>query len=145
MREIIRESDVAERLAYTRSQAAEALGISRSTFVRRVLPYVETLDMPWGARLIPVDELQRLLKERRRAASAKRRPPARPGRKAAVSPAIVARIRNERASGRSLAEIARQLNADGVQTTQGGRAWWPSTVRTVLIRSIPSKSVEITL
>ena len=37
-----------ERLAYTRTQAAEALGISRSTFNRRVLPLVETVEMPWG-------------------------------------------------------------------------------------------------
>jgi hypothetical protein len=40
-----------EWLAYMRTQAAEALGISRSTFNRRVLPYVETLDMPWGRPL----------------------------------------------------------------------------------------------
>ena len=59
---------VVERLAYTRSQAAEALGVSRSTFIRRVLPYVATVEMPWGAKLIPVDELERLLAERRRAA-----------------------------------------------------------------------------
>jgi Bacterial regulatory protein, Fis family len=63
-----RQASVVERLAYTRSQAAEALGVSRSTFVRRVLPYVTTVDMPWGAKLIPVDELERLLAERRRAA-----------------------------------------------------------------------------
>jgi hypothetical protein len=34
----------------------------------------------------------------------------------------------------SLAEIARRLNADGVPTGHGGRAWWPSTVRAVLVR-----------
>ena len=67
---------------YTRAQAADALGVSRSTFIRRVLPYVVTLDMPWGARLIPVDELERLLAERRREVRrAKRPPPARPGRR----------------------------------------------------------------
>jgi hypothetical protein len=44
-------------------------------------------------------------------------------------------IRDEHADGRSLAEVARALNADGVPTSQGGRAWWPSTVRTVLVRS----------
>jgi hypothetical protein len=32
----------------------------------------------------------------------------------------------------SLAAIAAALNADGVATAQGGRQWWPSTVRAVL-------------
>ena len=39
-----------ERLAYTRAQAAEALGISTSTFIRRLLPFIDTVEMPWGAR-----------------------------------------------------------------------------------------------
>jgi hypothetical protein len=50
-----------ERLAYTRTEAAHALGISRSTFNRRVLPYIDTIEMPWGTKLIPFDELARLL------------------------------------------------------------------------------------
>src|SRR3954470_10532376 len=65
---VVRQVDYVERLAYTRSQAAEALGLSRSTFIRRLLPYVDTIETPSGARLIPVDELERLLAERRRAA-----------------------------------------------------------------------------
>ena len=65
-RSVVREATYIERLAYTRSQAAEALGISRSTLIRRVLPHVDTIEMPWGAKLIPVDELERLLQERRR-------------------------------------------------------------------------------
>ena len=78
---IVREATRVERLAYTRTQAAEALGISRSTFNRRVLPLVETLEMPWGARLIPVDELQRLLAEQRRPARKQAQPaPTRPAR-----------------------------------------------------------------
>jgi hypothetical protein len=134
---VVREATRVERLAYTRTQAAEALGISRSTFNRRVLPYIETLEMPWGTRLIPVDELERFLAERRRKARAEPRPPARPGRRSALSPEVVARIRRERVNGKSLSEIARGLNADGVSTAQGGREWWPSTVRAVLIRSNP--------
>jgi hypothetical protein len=31
----------------------------------------------------------------------------------------------------------RALNQDGVPTAHGGRQWWPSTVRAVLIRSTP--------
>lgn len=130
----VREAPRVERLAYTRTQAAEALGISRSTFNRRVLPYIETVEMPWGAKLIPVDELERLLAERRR--SGRSRPgPSPPGRPPAVPGAVVRRIRAERASGKSLAKIARDLTSDGVPTGHDGARWWPSTVRAVLARS----------
>ncbi len=52
----MREANQVERLVYSRSQAAKALGISLST-LRRLLPYIETIEMPWGTLLIPVDEL----------------------------------------------------------------------------------------
>src|SRR6266511_2376167 len=64
----VRRAAHVERLAYTRTQAAAALGVSRSTFDRRVLPLLETIDMPWGTRLVPVDELERFVDERRRPA-----------------------------------------------------------------------------
>lgn len=64
-RVVVREAAYVERLAYTRGHAAQALGISRST-LRRLLPYMETIEMPWGATLIPVDELERIAAERRR-------------------------------------------------------------------------------
>jgi hypothetical protein len=130
---IVRPAARVERLAYTRSQAAEAIGVSRSTFIRRVLPYVETIEMPWGTRLIPADELERLLAERRR--PNKPRPaPALRGRPRQVPEHVVARVKTEHSAGRSLGEIARELNADNVPTAQGGKQWWPSTVRTVLNR-----------
>ena len=131
-----------KRLACTRKQAAEALGMSLATLDRRVVPVIETVKTEWGARLIPVDELERYVAERRQEARATRRRPARPGRKPGLEPEVVARIRSEYASGRALGEIARQLNADGVRTSQGGRQWWPSTVRTVLVRSSPVKSAR---
>jgi transposase-like protein len=46
---IVREAARVQRLAYTRTQAAEALGISRSTFNRRVLPLIETIETDWGS------------------------------------------------------------------------------------------------
>ena len=141
-RVVVREADHVERLGYTRAQAAAALGISRSTLARRVVPFVETIEVGWGTYLIPVDELERFASERRRKARADRRPSARPGRKVALGVEVVTRIRDERAAGKSLAEIARGLNADAVPTSQGGRQWWPSTVRAVLVRSSPSKSAE---
>ena len=69
-----------KRLAYTRRQAAEALGISVATLDRRVVPVIETVKTEWGTRLIPVDELQRYLDERRqqaRPAGRHREPPGR--------------------------------------------------------------------
>jgi hypothetical protein len=129
---IVREATRVERLAYTRTQAAEALGVSRSTFNRRVLPYVETVEMPWGTRLIPADELERLLEERRRLPRASKAPSAPPGRPPAMPQEVIERIRAERAAGKKLAQIARDLNASATPTAHGGAQWWPSTVRAVL-------------
>jgi Recombinase len=130
---VVHEAARVERLAYTRTQAAEALGISRSTFDRRVLPLLATIEMPWGARLVPVAELQRLLAGQRRPAP-KRAEPKRTGRPPTLAPELVQRILLERAAGSSLAEIARQLNRTGTPTAHGGAQWWPSTVRALLLR-----------
>jgi Recombinase len=62
--------------------------------------------------------------------------PSRPsGRPAALPPQLVEHIGAEHACGKSLAQIARDLNASGTPTAHGGRQWWPSTVRAVLRRS----------
>ena len=131
-RVVIRQASNVERLAYTRRQAAEALGLSRSTFIRRVLPYVDTVEMPWGAKLIPVDELERLLAEQRRAAKPRPAPPAR-GRPPLLPAEVIERIqparRAEPAPDRSRAQRR------GIPTAHGGKQWWPSTVRTVLTRA----------
>jgi hypothetical protein len=127
-----------ERLAYTRTQAAEALGISRSTFNRRVLPLVDTVELPWGTRLIPVDELERLVAEWRRPVRARIAPTNR-GRPQVLSPDLVDHIRAERKAGRTLRQIATDLNDRRVATAHGGVQWWPSTVRAVLRRSTGSR------
>ena len=134
-----RQAPFVERLAYTRSQAADALGLSRSTFTRRVLPYVATVEMPWGTKLIPVDELERLLAERRRAALPLPTPVVR-GRPPLVPAEVIERIRTERAEGASLHRIAAGLNADRTPTAHGGAQWWPSTIRSALARSDPPAS-----
>jgi hypothetical protein len=131
----LREVDQVERLAYSRRQAAEALGVSISTIDRRLVPAVDTVKTPWGQRLIPVSELERFVRnhmERGRPRTSRR--PA--GRPPSLPDSVIARIRLEYARGRSLGEIARTLSADGIPTAHGGRRWWPSTVRTVLLRRI---------
>lgn len=129
-----RPAERVERLTYTRRQAAEALGVSLSTIDRRVVPVLDTFFSDQGMRLIPVDELKRYIAVHKRTARSELRPRQRPGRRTNVSPNVAARIRKEYADATSFAEIARGLNADGVETAQGGRQWWPSTVRTVLGR-----------
>jgi Recombinase len=130
----LREVVEVERFAYSRKQAAEALGVSISTIDRRVVPSVRTVKTPWGQRLIPVAELDRFLCEHLEPARERGergtagRPPTLPQR-------VVERIRLAYARGHGLADIARELNDDGVPTAHGGRQWWPSTVRAVLVRS----------
>lgn len=123
-----------ERLAYTRTQAAQALGMSRTTFSRRVLPLIETIDMPWGPRLVPVDELERVVAEHRRPARGRPRTLP-PGRPTALPDELVRHIKAEHAAGKSLRQIARDLNSTGTPTAHGGERWWPSTVRSVVSRS----------
>jgi recombinase len=124
-----------ERLVYSREQAAQALGISLATLDRRVVPAIVSVKTEWGARLIPARELDRYLAERREEPRTRPLRGERSGRKPRLPADVVARIRYEHAHGSGLAEIARRLNHDDIPTAQGGRRWWPSTIRAVLIRS----------
>jgi hypothetical protein len=77
-----------ERLAYTRAQAGEALGISLATLDRRVVPTNATVATEWGGRLIPVAAVERYLAERTQTARDPNDAPRRPGRRAAVAPEL---------------------------------------------------------
>ena len=57
------------------------------------------------------------------------------GRPPTMSRYAIERIRRERAAGKSLAAIANGLNADHIPTAQGGRRWYPATVRYTLKRA----------
>ena len=71
----------------------------------------------------------------RQALAAKRAHGVRLGRPPSMSPYASERIRRERAAGKSLAAIANGLNADRIPTAQGGRSWYPTTVRYTLKRA----------
>jgi len=54
------------------------------------------------------------------------------GRPLIVDDAVIKRIREERRAGRSLRAVAERLNAEGVPTAHGGKAWYASTVKAAL-------------
>ncbi len=71
----------------------------------------------------------------RQALARKRAQGVRLGRPPTMSPYALERIRREREAGKSLAAIAQGLNADHIPTAQGGRRWYPATVRYTLNRA----------
>jgi DNA invertase Pin-like site-specific DNA recombinase len=75
---------------------------------------------------------RRLIGERTRAAlAAKKAAGVRLGRPQALSDELVRRIRADRQAGQSFGAIARALEAEGVATARGGKAWHASTVKAV--------------
>jgi DNA invertase Pin-like site-specific DNA recombinase len=57
------------------------------------------------------------------------------GRPATMSQYAIDRIKREHAAGNSLTQIANGLNVDRVPTAQGGKAWYPATIRHTLNRT----------
>ena len=57
------------------------------------------------------------------------------GRPPSIPPDVVSLIRRRRRASWTYMRIAEKLNADGVPTGQGGKRWWPSTVRAALRRA----------
>jgi DNA invertase Pin-like site-specific DNA recombinase len=71
----------------------------------------------------------------REALAAKRSQGVRLGRPPTMSEYVIDRIKRERKAGKSLAAIANGLNADRIPTAQGGRRWYPTTIRYTLNRA----------
>ena len=78
---------------------------------------------------------RRLIGQRTREALARKREQGvKLGRPRTLPARVVKRIKRERDAGHSYRAIADALNSDGVATAQGGRQWWPATVRAVAAR-----------
>jgi DNA invertase Pin-like site-specific DNA recombinase len=71
----------------------------------------------------------------REALALKRSQGVRLGRPPTMSQYAIDRIRRERAAGKSMAAIANGLNTDRIPTAQGGRRWYPATIRHTLSRT----------
>jgi Recombinase len=65
-----------------------------------------------------------------------------PTRPTAVPDELVRHIHGEHTKGKSMHQIARDLNAGQTPTAHGGAQWWPSTVRSVLVRSSPPETAR---
>jgi DNA invertase Pin-like site-specific DNA recombinase len=79
---------------------------------------------------------RRLISQRTKEALAvKKASGVRLGRPPTLPQTVVRRIQRQRARGDTLAKIADDLNHEGVPTAQGGRQWYPATVRHVLRRT----------
>lgn len=76
---------------------------------------------------------RRVIGERTKAAlAAKRAQGVRLGRPPVLSEALVQRIASDRRAGKTLRQIAEELDAEGVPTARGGDRWQPSSVRAVV-------------
>ncbi len=63
---------------------------------------------------------------------AKRAQGVRLGRPRAITPEMVERLRQLRASSATFEEIANALNEEGIPPPRGGEKWWPSTIQRAL-------------
>lgn len=76
---------------------------------------------------------RRLISQRTKdALAAKRAEGVKLGRPRRLPDEVRRRITREHAEGKTLTQIAQALNDDGVPTAQGGKRWWPATIRAVL-------------
>jgi DNA invertase Pin-like site-specific DNA recombinase len=109
------------------------LGIDLSTPAGEFLASVMASAAQWERRIIG--------QRTREGLAAKKAAGVRLGRPASLPVEVRIRIVGDHADGKSLAGIARELNAESVPTAQGGKKWYPSTVKAVLASQEASPAV----
>ncbi len=122
---------LASLLASARQQgwALVALDSTTDTVAPAAEPSVNLL-----AAFAPCEQ-QLISKRTRKALANTRAQGVRLGRPPTMHPYVIERIKRERAAGKSLAAIANALNSDHIPTAQGGRRWYPATIRHTLNRT----------
>lgn len=111
---------------YRVDEAAKLLGITPGALRRRAAAGAIAIERPeYDEAYVTRAELAR------HAAEYTPRPGGRP---ASLPNAVVERIEALRADGLSYARIAALLTLDDVPTAHGADRWWPSSVRSVLMR-----------
>ncbi|MGK5684778.1 recombinase family protein [Actinoplanes sp. URMC 104] len=100
------------------------LGIDLSTPAGEFLASVMASAAQWERRIIG--------QRTREGLAAKKAAGVRLGRPASLPSDVRSRIVKAHQSGASYSAIARELNADGVPTAQGGKQWYPATVKAVV-------------
>lgn len=109
------------------------LGVDTTTSGGRLIANIMAALAEWEREVIG-ERTRDALAEKRAAGVTLGRPPA------PLDAAVVQRILDERAQGRSLPVIANRLNDDEIPTARGGLRWYPSTVRDVLLRHAPERA-----
>jgi DNA invertase Pin-like site-specific DNA recombinase len=107
--------------------AALDLGLDLSTPQGELVANVISSVAQWERRIIG--------ERTKDALAAKRRAGVRLGRPSNIPEGVARRILRERASGRTYWAIASGLDEDSIPTAQGGRRWYPATVRHALLRA----------
>ncbi|WP_328478508.1 recombinase family protein [Actinoplanes sp. NBC_00393] len=100
------------------------LGIDLSTPAGEFLASVMASAAQWERRIIG--------QRTREGLAAKKAAGVRLGRPASLPTEVRSRIVRAHREGANYSAIARDLNADGVPTAQGGAKWYPATVRAVV-------------
>jgi DNA invertase Pin-like site-specific DNA recombinase len=103
------------------------LGLDLSTPQGELVANVIASVAQWERRIVG-QRTREALAVRKRQGVAIGRPPTLPA-------SVVKRITRQRRAGKTYAAIADALNRDRVTTAQGGREWYPATVRAVLQRT----------
>jgi DNA invertase Pin-like site-specific DNA recombinase len=119
--------DLATLIATAQKQGWALVALETTTPAGEAIANVLATFAPCEHRLIS--------KRTREALALKRSQGVRLGRPPTMSQYAIDRITHERKAGKSLAAIANGLNADRIPTAQGGRHWYPATIRYTLNRT----------